>query len=37
MKFLVRQFGLTGIKIANKFMTAGELSEVNKVISSVRK
>ena len=37
MKFLVRNFNLTGIKIANKFMTSGELSEVNKVINSVRK
>ena len=37
MKFLVRTFNLTGVKIANKFMTAGELSEVNKVINSVRK
>ena len=37
MKFLVRTFNLTGVKIANKFMTSGELSEVNKVINSVRK
>lgn len=37
MKFLVRTFNLKGLKIANKFMTAGELSEVNKVINSVKK
>jgi hypothetical protein len=37
MKFLVRTFGLKGLKIANKFMTTGELSEVNKVINSVKK
>jgi hypothetical protein len=37
MKFLVRTFGLSGVKVANKFMTAGELSEVNKVINSVKK
>jgi len=37
IKFLVREFKLTSVKIANKFMSAGELSEVNKIISSVRK
>lgn len=37
MKFLVRNFNLNGIKIANKYMSEGELSEVNKVINSVRK
>ena len=37
IKFLVREFNLTSVKIANKFMSAGELSEVNKIISSVRK
>ena len=37
IKFLVREFNLTSIKIANKFMSSGELSEVNKIISSVRK
>jgi hypothetical protein len=37
MKFLVRKFNLKGVKIANKFMTAGELSEVQKVINSVKK
>jgi hypothetical protein len=37
IKFLVRNFILTGVKIANKYITAGELSEVNKVINSVKK
>lgn len=37
MKFLVREFNLTSIKIANKFISAGELLEVNKVILSVRR
>ena len=37
MKFLVLKYNLTGIKIVNKFISAGELSEVNKVISSARK
>ncbi|MCX6217673.1 hypothetical protein [Spirosoma sp.] len=37
IKFLVRKFGLTEIKIANKFISEGELFEVNKVIQSVRK
>jgi len=37
IKFLVRNFNLSGIKIANKYMSEGELSEVNKVINSVRK
>jgi hypothetical protein len=36
IKFLVRTFNLTGVKIANKYMTAGELSEVNKVIKSTK-
>lgn len=37
MKFLVISFGLTEVKIVNKFISAGELSEVNRVIASVRK
>jgi len=37
IKYLVRQFNLTGVKIVNKFITAGELSEVEKIINSVKK
>lgn len=37
MKFLVREFNLSGVKIVNKYVTAGELSEIEKVIKSVRK
>ena len=37
MKFLVRHFNLTGVKIVNKYIGEGELSEVMKVIESVRK
>ena len=37
IKFLVRNFNLTGIKIANNFISAGELSEVEKIIKSVKK
>jgi len=37
MKFLVRQFNLAGVTIVNKFVSAGELSEINKVINSVKK
>jgi len=36
IKFLVRKFNLTKIKIANKYMTSGELSEIVKVINSVK-
>jgi len=37
MKFLVRTFNLTGVKILPKYVSSGELSEVNRVINSVRK
>jgi len=37
IKFLVREFGVSEIKIANKYMSVGELAEVQKVINSVRK
>ncbi len=37
MKFLIRGFGLTGIKIVNKYISSGELFEVNKIINSVKK
>jgi hypothetical protein len=36
IKFLVRKFNLKSIKIANKYMTSGELSEINKIINSVK-
>ncbi len=36
IKFLVRKFNLKGVKIANKYITAGELAEINKVINSVK-
>ena len=36
IKFLVRTFGLNKVKIANKYMNSGELSEVQKVINSVK-
>lgn len=37
MKFLVREFNLSKLFIANKYMSAGELSEVDKIIKSVKK
>lgn len=37
IKFLVRMFNLTGVSIVKKYISAGELSEVEKVIKSVRK
>ena len=36
MKFLVRKFGLKGVRIVNKHISSGELSEINKVIKSVK-
>jgi len=36
IKFLVRTFNLKSIKIANKYISNGELSEVQKVINSVK-
>ena len=37
MKFLCREFNLTGVKIVSKHVSAGELSEIVKVINSVRR
>lgn len=37
MKFLVRKFNLEGVKVVNKYVTSGELSEIKKVIESTRK
>jgi hypothetical protein len=37
IKFLVREFNLKDIKIANKYISVGELREVNKIIKSVKK
>ena len=36
MKFLVRKFGIKSAKIATKYITSGEYSEVEKVINSVK-
>jgi hypothetical protein len=36
IKFLVRKFGLRELKIANKFISEGELHEVNRIIQSVK-
>ena len=36
IKFLVRNFGITGSKIAKKYMTSGEYSEIEKIIKSVK-
>ena len=36
IKFLVRKFNLKIVKIASKYMTSGELSEVQNVINSVK-
>ena len=37
IKFLVREFNLTGVKIVNKFVKPSELEEINRVIKSVKK
>ena len=37
MKFLVRAFNLTQVKIVKKYISIGELSEIEKIINSVRK
>lgn len=36
IKFLCRKFNLKSVKLVNKHVTAGQLSEVNKVINSVK-
>jgi len=36
IKFLVRNFNLKGLKIANKYLNAGQVSEINKIINSVK-
>lgn len=36
IKFLVRNFGITESKIAKKYMTSGEYSEIEKIIKSVK-
>ncbi len=36
MKFLVRKFKLTRLKITQKYISTGELSEIMKVINSVK-
>ena len=37
LKFLVRAFGISESKIAKKYISAGELEEVMKVVNSVKK
>ncbi len=37
IKFLVLEFGLSKIKITNKYISKGELEEVNKVINSAKR
>ena len=37
MKFLVRNFGIESSKIAKKYISNGEYSEINKIIKSVKK
>ena len=36
IKFLVRNFGISASKIAKKYMTSGEYSEIVKIINSVK-
>lgn len=36
IKFLVRNFGIKQSRIARKYMTAGEYSEIEKIINSVK-
>lgn len=36
MRFLVRSFGLTEIKIVNKYLAASEIKEIEKIIKSTR-
>jgi len=36
IKFLVRTFGVKSVKLANKHISAGELSEVQRIIDSVK-
>ena len=37
IQFLVREFGITESKIAKKYMSAGEYSEIVKIIKNTRK
>lgn len=37
IKFLVRNYNVKQLKIAQKYLSAGELHEINKVINSVKK
>lgn len=37
IKFLVRKFNLTGLKIAQKYISSGELLEIQRIIDSVRR
>ena len=37
IKFLVRKFNLTGVSIVKRYLSSGELSEIVKIINSVKK
>lgn len=37
IKFIARELGITKIKIAQKYMTAGQLAEIKKIINSVKR
>ena len=37
IKFLVREFNLTSVSVVKKYVAPGELSEIEKIIKSVRK
>lgn len=37
MKFLCREFNLSAVKVVKRYVTVGELSEINKVLAAVRK
>lgn len=37
IKFLCRTFNLSSVKIVKKYVSAGELSEIEKIINTVRK
>src|SRR5699024_514537 len=37
MKFLVRKYNLDEVRIVGKYVDAGQLSEINKVINSTRR
>ena len=36
IKFIVRHLGVNKLEVAQRFVSAGELSEINKIINSVK-